>query len=92
MAGDETDPVVDELYAGYVALGDVLVGRGFKDHSYEIGYLDGWADAMHHAAWAVENKLVTGRNVFPLFGNRKARRRARRELVAQRARVKRREG
>lgn len=77
-------PAFEELWSGYQSLANVIVGR-FKDRSYEMGYLDAWADAMAHVDWALEGKPVQGKQIFELLLNKKIRRRARREMVTQRA-------
>lgn len=83
------NPVVDEMYDCYQALANtVLFEKTYvKEDSYEMGYLDGWADAMNHAACAVEGNPPTGRGVFELFANRQLRRKAKRALLKQRART-----
>lgn len=69
MPGDDEDPVIDELVVGYNALAQsILTCRTLKVDSYELGYLDAWADAMHHASWAMEGKRVPADEAFELFG------------------------
>lgn len=82
----ESTPPLDELYDGYQALGEVLIPR--QEHtatsSYELGYLDAWADAMHHAAWVHEGAPLQVKDCFPLLHGKKIRRKAAEALMARR--------
>ena len=72
--GKKADQIIDELSDGYHALGEVILEQGGSDVRYEIGYLDGWADARHHAGWAAEGKFWINKNAFPLLAARNVRR------------------
>lgn len=75
----------DELYDGYQALGEVIVESQCSEVTYEMGYLDGWADAMHHFGWAYAGKPVKAKKAFPLFRARGTRSLARDVLKKRRA-------
>lgn len=83
--GDKADRALGELSAGYQALGDAILSelRG-SDVSYEVGYLDGWADAMYQASMAAEGEPVKPGKAFPLFVAKRFRRLARRGLKEKR--------
>lgn len=87
---DKPTPALDELYDGYQALGEVLIP--LQDHtatsSYELGYLDAWADAMQQASWAYEGQPVDAKGAFALLGEaigKKRRKEAAEALMARRA-------
>lgn len=85
MSVEDDNPAMAELYAGYQAVaGATLDGSSGSAVSYEIAYLGGWADAMHHAGWGVEGKPVTGKGAFPMHAVRSVRKAARKHLKAAR--------
>ncbi len=67
----------DEVYNAYRAIGEATLDDDPGSAvSYEIGYLDGFADAMHHLGLAIEGKPVKSSNAFPLHAVRGLRKRA----------------
>jgi ribosomal protein L34 len=73
------------MYDGYQALGEVITDTSGSEVTYEMGYLDGWADAMDHFDWAYHGKPVKTKKAFPLFRARGARSLARDVLKKRRA-------
>jgi hypothetical protein len=82
--GKRAERGFDEMYDGYQALGEVLVDTTASELTYEMGYLDGWYDSMHHYDWAYHGKPVKGKKAFPLFRARGARSLARDVLKKRR--------
>jgi hypothetical protein len=77
----------DELYAGYQAIADVTLDQpGLSAVSYEVGYLDGWADAMNHAGWAADGKPLKRKDSFSLHAVRSIRNSAAKKLKLERER------
>ena len=80
--------IINELGDGYNAVALAMIeessGNG-SEVTYEVGYADGWADALHHAAWASEGKPEKIKRASPLFAARRTRRAAQKELKARRA-------
>lgn len=60
---------LDELFDAYQAAAEVITARrsDTPTGSYELGYLDALADALHHAGWALEgeHRRVVGDDAFP---------------------------
>jgi hypothetical protein len=75
----------DELFDGYQALADIITELPGSEVSYEMGYLDGWWDAMSHWDWAYEGKPLKAKKAFGLFRARSARSLARDGLKKRRA-------
>lgn len=86
--GDMANRMLVELSDGYNAVTEAVIHHGSgSEVSYESGYADGWADAMHHAAWAMDGEdcRPLGKNAFPLFSARNVRWTALRLIKARRA-------
>lgn len=79
--------VTDELYGGYQALAiATLDSNPGSEVTYEMGYLDGFADALGHAGWAADGKRIKSKAAFPLHRAKQLRSRARANLKTWRDR------
>jgi hypothetical protein len=90
--GKQANRMLTEVCNGYNAVAEAVIHHGpGSEVSYETGYADGWADAMHHAGWAMEkgDKLPVNKGAFPMFAARTVRRTALKLLRKRRAEARR---
>ena len=79
--GKKANQICDDLHEGYQALGPVIVmDRGIRDDDYEMGYLDGWCNAMMAADESADGNRSSAKDAFPFLLNEKIREKARRRL------------
>lgn len=61
--------IFDHIYDGYDALSQVILTEDNEDlDTYELGYLDGYADAMNELGWATDGNPLKPKHRFELFG------------------------
>jgi len=79
------NPIMEELFAGYQSLAWGLLRPFRRLHAYRSGYMDGWADAMRHAANLADGAgLIPADEAFPLLRPKRLRLYAIAELARQR--------
>lgn len=81
----KAERMFDELYDGYQALGSVILTDEWE-RARLIAYLDGYADAMAHASWALEEEQPRLKRLFCLLPSRKLRKAVREAMQEQRKR------
>lgn len=82
--GKKAERVLDELYDGYQALASAIFPDDETVSPRLIAYLDGYADAMHHAGWALDSEAPKSKHLFGMLPPKRLRKAARRELKARR--------
>lgn len=65
--------IVDHIFDGYHALSEVITDpkneqKNLVDDNYALGYLDGYADAMHELGWFLDGEPRKPKERFFLFG------------------------
>jgi hypothetical protein len=79
------DRAFNDLHDAYQALGEVILEESGSDVSYEMGYLDAFADAVHMLGWAVEGKPLKAKDAFCCFATKRVAKLARQALRRRRA-------